>query len=126
MAIDERVTTLYLKSPSMDLPQLHGLYETLTRHGFGLYPHTNPFWAKFDGVNGNSVMYVIEGTDTEGFPIFCIRKENGKEEVVRCSYKASITPSEKGMSPESRQIAKDKLKDILSGLELELVQEETK
>ena len=126
MAIDERVTTLYLGRSLTDLSWEQKFYETLTNHGFELYPSDNPFWVKFDGFNENSVMYTIEGTDIDDFPTFYIRDKGGKEQVVRCSYKASIVPSDKGMSPELRQSAKDKLKDILSGLELEVVQEETK
>ena len=123
MAIDERVTTLYLGRSLTDLSWEQKFYETLTNHGFELYPSDNPFWVKFESANDNSVMYVIEGAS---FPTFFTKDKDGKEKVVRSDYKALIIPSNQGMSPESRQIAKGKLKDILSGLELEVVQEETK
>ena len=65
-------------------------------------------------------MYVIEGTS---FPMFCTKDR--RKEIVRCDFKALIIPSDEGMSPKLRQSVADKLKDILSGLELEVVQEET-
>ena len=81
MAIDERVTTLYLGRSLTDLSWEQKFYETLTNHGFELYPSDNPFWVKFDGFNENSVMYTIEGTDIDDFPTFYIRDKGGKEQV---------------------------------------------
>ena len=123
MAIDLRVTTLYLSRPLTDLSWEQKFSETLGRHNFGLYPNDDPFWVKFESIDGRSVMYVIESTS---FPTFCTKKKDAADEIVRCDYKALMIPSDQGLPSELRQSARGKLNAVLSELELEVIEEETK
>ena len=116
MAIDYKITALYLKGPpTNDLSKQQKLSETLGNHGFELFPTKDPnnhCWTKLDDVNGNSVMYALEEIKIEGFT---------------CSYNASIIPNkDQVMSPETRKAAADRLRAILSELEFEVIQETTK
>ena len=125
MAIGQKVTALYLKGPPMNLPQQERLYKTLTRHGFGLYPDQNPFWVKFEDIDNCSGMCVFEGMPMS-FPTFFIRTQKDGTKIVRSDYRTLIIPSDQGIYPESRKTATDRLRAILSELEFEVVQEETK